>query len=157
MGNMSEEDKSAVEDMRKKGWPNTTNRVMLQHGINLGWIGIWSIVMCFFVHYPPRMLWLMTMPIYCFDFGYFIAIDIPHLGGKMGQAQTFICSIGILCASIITKNTYESVSDAEFGFTAFMPIFFILIAFLLMVKHFIAGRSGGAKAQPKADPRDEDL
>lgn len=144
--------KAAMNDQRQKKWPAYTSRITLQHGINLGWIGLWSISMCYFVHYPPRMLWLIGLPVYLFDWGYFIAIDTVHVGGCFGEVQTYVCSIGLLLCSVIAKNTYSgenidpmhAITDAEFGITAFVPCFLMLCGIINKIMGCMNKRRGAS-------------
>ena len=36
------------------------------------------------------------------DIGYFVAVDIPELGGYAAQAQTYIVSIGMICVTTLS-------------------------------------------------------
>jgi len=146
MGRLSPAEKSEMDEQTRHEWPNQSNRVVLQHGINIGWIGLWSIVMCVMIHYPPRMLWMLCMPLWLWSFAYWVSIDIPAVGGYLGEVQTYVCALGVLCAAIVAKNTYGSSQitlrtfDAEFGFTCFMPILLIIIACMRKIVNVVIAR-----------------
>jgi hypothetical protein len=132
MSGLPADAKAAMNDQRQKKWPAYTSRITLQHGINLFWIGLWSVSMCYFVHYPPRMLWVIGLPVYLFDWGYFIAIDTKEVGGCFGEVQTYVCSTGLILCSVIAKNTY-GLTDAEFGITLAVPCFLVLTAIIFKI------------------------
>ena len=94
MGGASE---ALKEGFLKTKWPTMANRILLQHGMNLGWLGGWSFMVAYlaFSQKPlSRYIWLLTVPILVADFAYLVAVDTHKLGEPPGEAQTFICSIG---------------------------------------------------------------
>ena len=95
------------------------NRLLLQHGLNLGFAGLWSFLVAYVVYRQDasmaglyRYSWLLSSVVLMVDWGYFIAVDIPSLGEAMGEAQTFICSIGSV---LITYDVYKKgkISSGE--------------------------------------------
>ena len=86
-------------------YPVHTNRIFIQHGINLGIAGLFSHLAI------PAMLmkWeaapVIAMVPYLVDWGYFIAFDLPHLGSVPAQAQTYIISVGLICTALYTYYT----------------------------------------------------
>jgi hypothetical protein len=114
-------DQEAADAIRSTVWPKYTNRVLLQHGINLAWAGVWSVSLCYVVLFPPRTAWLLCLPPYFLDIGYFIAIDLVNLGETLSEAQTFIVSIGLFCMAMIVKNKYDDVSSLEYAITLVVP------------------------------------
>ena len=112
-----------VREYTNAKFPKYSNRVLLQHGLNLFWAGAWSIMLCYFMVHPTRAVWLLGLVPYLFDVGYFIAIDLNEgaiLGGKMGEAQTFIVSTGLFCAAWIAMVEY-GVKGAELALTMIVP------------------------------------
>ena len=80
-------------------FPPYSNRFLINHGLNLGWAGLWA----FFVAYVAanqanlelsRYVWILTLPVVMIEATYFLAIDAVGLGGAPAEAQTFVCSIG---------------------------------------------------------------
>lgn len=99
----------------KTQWPAFANRVLLQHGINLGWVGVWALMCCFFFVKPTRTLWILCLAPFLFDVGYFIGIDLApgqRLGELAGEVQTFVVSTGLFCAAYTVGEIYP-VSDLE--------------------------------------------
>lgn len=103
-------------------WPAYTNRVLLQHGINLGWIGVWSCGCCYAIIHPTRAMWCLCLAPWLFDVGYFVGFDMADvtLGEFMGELQTFIVSVGLACAAKISADTFK-VSATEKTFTLAVP------------------------------------
>ena len=63
-----------------------TNRIFIQHGINLAIVGISA-------HLVIPAMWMkweaapaLALIPYLFDWGYFVAIDLPGLGEPLGDA-----------------------------------------------------------------------
>ena len=82
---------------RAATFPAMSNRLLLQHGFNLGWAGLWSLFAAYVAYKQQplaRYTWLLTVPVLFVDIGYFWAIDTVKLGNAPAEAQTFICSIG---------------------------------------------------------------
>jgi len=46
------------------------------------------------------------------DWGYFMAIDVQELGGIIPQAQTYIVTVGCICAALVSaeKNGTDEVN-----------------------------------------------
>mmetsp|Transcript_11913 Transcript_11913/g.23917 ORF Transcript_11913/g.23917 Transcript_11913/m.23917 type:complete len:201 (+) Transcript_11913:100-702(+) len=87
-------------------WPKHAECVLSQHGLNLGWIGVWSMVVPFYVASGEPYAWMMALVPYMADWGYWICLDLKELVNAPAQAQTYIVSTGFMCAahSIIVKN-----------------------------------------------------
>ena len=92
------------------------NRALYQHGINLFWIGAWSCVFAGVNYWPEinRMAWALYLPIYLFDWGYFLAVDTMALGALMGELQTYINSFAGILTAILLRYGRDDVGDAEF-------------------------------------------
>lgn len=113
-GNASSGVKQAYEAGRGK-WPVLSERIMIQHGWNLGVAGFWS----FFAAYMavnvasyPYAFFIGLIPVLC-DIGYFVAVDLPCLGDVPGQAQTYIVSIAAAALTYSVK-LHHNTSDATF-------------------------------------------
>ena len=50
---------------------------------------------------------LSLVPWLC-DVGYFMAIDLPELGGAVAQAQTFIITVSCICGALVTAETFDT-------------------------------------------------
>ena len=126
---------SATEDT-EAGWPFLCNRILLQHSLNLGFVGVQAIIAAFAIldTHAWRHCYLVAFPAFWFDIGYFVAIDIPELGGLFAQAQTYIVSVGMIMAALSTKK-YHDMSGGEFGLYMFMPIAFMTVALVTKVLH----------------------
>ena len=83
-------------------YPVHTNRVFIQHGINLGVFGLFA----YYAIGAMLLNWesanLIAFAPYLADIGYFTAIDLPELGAITSQVQTYIISIGIFCVATFT-------------------------------------------------------
>jgi hypothetical protein len=78
-----------------------SGKMIFQHGVNLGWIGLWSgIVVPMCIVYQNRMAWVMSLVPFFADVGYFVAFDLFKLAGGIGQAQTYIVSIGSILTAV---------------------------------------------------------
>ncbi|KAK7230754.1 hypothetical protein SO694_00173018 [Aureococcus anophagefferens] len=101
-------------DDNGKGYPYLMNRVFIQHSLNLFFVGAsrrararrrsaasqasrpgspwpaspWS-----------RCALLACMPPFLFDVGYWVAMDIPDIGGPPGAVQTYIVSTAVIRAA----------------------------------------------------------
>ena len=89
-------------------YPVYTNRILIQHGINLGIAGFYSAplaiaAMAFNSEYAP----FVALVPYLVDWGYFIAVDLPHLGTIVGEAQTYIISVGLICVALFRYNNSD--------------------------------------------------
>ena len=118
------------------GWPFLCNRILLQHSLNLGFVGVQGIIAAFAIldTHAWRHCYLLAFPCFWFDIGYFVAIDIPELGGLGPQAQTYIVSVGMIMAALSTKK-YHDMSDGEFGLYMVMPILFMTVALVTKALH----------------------
>lgn len=115
-------DEAGIKTMKEAKFPRYTNRVLLQHGINLGWAGLWSCALVYGVlmKEPPRNLFLFGLVPYLLDWGYFIGLDLVKLGNGVGEAQTFIISTALACTALLV-NEKHGVSDNELAITLVLP------------------------------------
>ena len=129
-------------------FPKYTNRLFIQHGLNLGWAGLWSFLVAYVVYYQEsatsglhRYVWLLSVVVLLFDWGYLIAVDIPSLGEPPGEAQTFICSIG---SALVTYDAMKQgkVPTGE----AYKCMAFSLLLALAGVANQVA-EQGGLKTE----------
>lgn len=119
MQNLTDDEKSAFINTK---YPIFVNRLGIQHGWNLFYVGIWSILCLYPILTEDRHAWFWGLHQYLFDWGYFAAIDWVHRGGAMGAAQTFIVSIGLFCSALSVKNVHgAAVSEAEYAICLLVP------------------------------------
>lgn len=139
------------------GYPYLLNRVFIQHSINLFFVGVqaWVAVACIAVR--SRCSLLACMPPFMFDIGYWVAMDIPDIGGPAGEMQTFIVSISVILAAMDVKDAHSGVSSIEHILGMAIPILFMLVA----ISRKIAGLAGimpgatdasGTSTAPVPDP-----
>ena len=81
-------------------YPKDTNRVYIQHGINLFIAGLFADLAVIGLMFNFELAPYLALLPFLVDVGYFIAIDLPHLGGVIGQAQTYIVSVGLICSAV---------------------------------------------------------
>jgi len=113
--------------------PPYTMRVMIQHGLNLGWCGILSLATTMFMadSYMNRFAGLLCIVPWFADMCYWISLDVPEVVGPIGQAQTYIVSVGTIFINIGVNERYKKMpggaapSDAEFGIMIFLPCLLI--------------------------------
>ena len=86
---------------------------------------------------------LACVPPFLFDVGYFVAVDIPDIGGPAGEVQTFIVSISVILATVDAKAAHSGFSTAEFALGILIPVVFIVVAIGCKVAH-VAGFLPGA-------------
>ena len=118
---------SAMTDDEKAAFKNRkyavfANRLGIQHGWNLFYVGLWSILCMIPILMGDRHAWFWGLHQYIFDWGYFMAIDWVHRGGAFGAAQTFVVSIGMFCSALSVKHVHgAAVSDAEYAICLVVP------------------------------------
>ena len=119
------------------------NRILLQHGMNLGFVGVQAVIAAVAVLKGWRFNWLIALPALWFDVGYFVAIDIPALGGTFGEAQTYIVNCGLIMCALATKHAYGDgwsntpfeMTDAEFWVYLLCPILFQVVVLYTKANH----------------------
>ena len=121
---------SAAED-DGKGYPFLLNRVYMQHAINLFFVGLQATIACVGIATQQRWVLVACLPPFCFDIGYFVAMDLPAIGGIMGECQTYIVSTAVLLAALDLKaNPTHSadLGDVEWIFAVVCACLFIVVA-----------------------------
>ena len=83
-------------------YPKHTNRIYIQHGINLFIAGFFSDLAIVVMMFNSSAAPMIALVPFLVDVGYFTAIDLPHLGNVFAQAQTYIVSTGLICTAIFT-------------------------------------------------------
>ena len=111
MSALSEDEAGAFTHTK---YPRFSERVYIQHGWNLFYVGIWSLACIYPLVAGNRYAWWFGLHQYFFDWGYFMDIDWVFRGGAMGQAQTFIVSGGLICAALSVGENFD-VSATEIG------------------------------------------
>jgi|ERR1711924_283345 len=66
-------------------YPQDTNRIIIQHGINLGVAGLFANVAVFAMSQNWESMAFIAWVPFLVDVGYFIAIDLAHLGSWMAE------------------------------------------------------------------------
>jgi len=127
-GALATTDPAAAETLKTAEFWKYTDRALFQHGLNLLWIGVWSCVFAGVNYWPEinRMAWALFVPIWLFDWGYFLAIDTLELGGLMGEAQTYINATAGILTAILMRYGRTDVGDGEF-------ITYVVVTSLLIV------------------------
>ena len=126
---VQEQGSAAVDD--GKGYPYLLNRVFLQHAINLFFVGLQATIACVGIATQQRWVLVACLPPFCFDIGYFVAMDLPAIGGIMGECQTYIVSTAVLLAALDLKaNPTHSadVGDVEWIVAVVCACLFIVVA-----------------------------
>ena len=124
---VQEQGSAAVDD--GKGYPYLLNRVFLQHAINLFFVGLQATIATVGIAMQSRWVLVACLPPFCFDIGYFVAMDLPAIGGIMGECQTYIVSTAVLLAALDLKATHGAdVGDVEWIFAVVCACLFIVVA-----------------------------
>ena len=89
-------------------FPKWTGRPLFQHAWNLGWAGAFSWLCIWLIFEPNSLLPVISLVPWLADVGYFMAIDIPELGGAPAQAQTYIVTAACICGSIVTADHFTT-------------------------------------------------
>jgi len=91
--------------------PPYYSRIIVQHAWNLGWAGVAALVAPAFIASPLwcRFTFVWCLIPYLLDVGYWLAVDVPGLGGAAAEAQTYIVSVGMGC---IGHGINERFKDA---------------------------------------------
>jgi hypothetical protein len=132
------EAKGSALDDNGEGWPFLSNRVAIQHAMNLFFVGAECLIGAIAVYYNTRFAWLLALPAFLFDIGYFVAMDYQELGGPMGEAQTFIVSLGMIFAGLQTIDEFDdNMTQGEKVMYLLLPILFLSVAVLNKVLHIV--------------------
>merc|ERR1711924_374705 len=75
-----------------------------------------------------RFVLITCIQSFCFDIGYWIAMDIPDIGGPLGEIQTYIVSTACILAALDLKDAHSDVMPAEWIAGVVLPVIFILVA-----------------------------
>lgn len=130
-GRPEKEFKADYENMRGK-WPAFSGKVLSHHGLNLGWIGGWSIWVAFLLQDNNEMAWACALAPFFFDIGYWIHYDWFELAGKTGEAQTYIISMGLYCCGLALRDASATPYISE-NVMLGVPIAFVSTAALVKV------------------------
>ena len=94
-------EKSGIDYSAYK-YPIHTSRIYIQHGMNLGIAGFFCQIAILAMWFNWEAAPVIALVPFLMDTAYFIAIDLPHLGSLMAEAQTYIISVGIICVALFT-------------------------------------------------------
>jgi hypothetical protein len=91
--------KQLYNDFHAGSSPLYAGRILFQHAFNLFWTGVFALTAPAFIASPVwnRFTFMWCLVPYLLDWGYFLAIDVPFLGGVFPELQTYIVSIGLFC------------------------------------------------------------
>jgi len=118
--NLSKQYPSLVPQYEKMTLPPLASRIVLQHGINLGWCGLWALLAPALMSSElwNRFTFMWCLVPYMADLAYWISLDVPELVGTVGQAQTYIVSAGLFCIGYGVNERWKN-SPAPFAPTPF--------------------------------------
>lgn len=118
--------------MRGK-WPAYSGKVLSHHGLNLGWIGAWSLwVGLKALQDNNEMTWVLALVPFLADIGYWIHYDWFELGSLAAEAQTFIISLGLYCCGLAMRDASATPYVSE-NVMLGVPIAFVCLALLVKV------------------------
>jgi hypothetical protein len=116
--------------MRGK-WPAYSGKVLSHHGLNLGWVGVWSLYVGYYLlQEDNEMTWMFALAPFFFDIGYWMHYDWFELAGIQGEAQTYIISMGLYCCGLSARDNFADPYVSE-NVMLGVPIAFVSIAALV--------------------------
>ena len=121
------------KDNNSAGWPLFSNRIPIQHGINLLAVATEAWVAVALIANKSRCALLGCLAPFLADIAYFVAVDVPAFGGAPSEAQTFIVSVGTLSAAMMVKAEHSGMPAWEFYLGVVGPIIFLVVAFVRAV------------------------
>ena len=89
-------------DYKAYTYPKHTNRVFIQHGLNLAFAGLFADFAIGALMFNSSAAPFFVLVPWLFDVGYFVAMDLPHFGSVMAQTQTYIISTALICSAFFT-------------------------------------------------------
>ena len=104
--------KEDQEAIIKGRYPKWIGRPLFQHAFNLGWFGCFSYYCAYLLAQSSKgekisdMFPVLSLIPWLADWGYFMAIDLPELGGVPAQAQTYIVTIACICGAVVTAEQH---------------------------------------------------
>jgi len=130
-----------------KSWSPLNVRIMIQHGLNLGFAGFASLACsAWFTFYKvPRHAFYLGLWPWFADVAYFIAVDTVQYGAVIPQAQTYIISTALISTAIRVSRQYDDVSGKEAHLTVLVPSLLIVAAILHKTYHFFVGSTKSTK------------
>jgi hypothetical protein len=103
--------------------------VFFQHSCNLFFVGLQATIATVGIAMQSRWVLVACLPPFTADIGYFVAMDIPDIGGPIGEAQTYIVSTAVLLAALDLKATHGAdVGDVEWIFAVVCACLFMVVA-----------------------------
>ena len=134
-------------------WSPMNIRILIQHSLNLGFVGLWSTALALFVllnsssdhdNIPRAAFYLGLWPFFA-DVAYFYAIDTVHYGSLLAELQTIIVSTGLFCTGLLVKEQYE-LSEFEASVTFFLPMMLAGASVIGKGMHLFKGNGEGYEA-----------
>lgn len=111
------------DDILKAKYPKWIGRPLFQHAFNLGWAGCFSYLCAYAIKQKdvnPALPLISLVP-WLADVGYFMAIDLPELGGPVAQAQTYIISTACICGALVAAEHHGTDPTLQVaGFSSLM-------------------------------------
>lgn len=109
-------------------YPPDTNRLIIQHGMNLGIAGVMSLLAIIPMFYRWQSAPIYAFIVFCYDVGFFFGPDVAALAHPLAKIQTFIVSIGLIASSIYTYNNSEGEE-----YDMYFPAFASMSGFMLIM------------------------
>lgn len=111
-----------LDEYETHSYPDQMSRILLEHGLNLLWVGLWSLGVAYGCLFPARTAWLLGLPPFMFHWGYFFAYDCAsaRLGDHWGELQAVVVSGGLVAAALMVRGEFP-VHWLEFAVTAAVP------------------------------------
>ena len=81
-------------------YPVHTNRIFIQHGMNLGIAGLFCDMAIAAMIFNLEAAPLIAFVPFLMDVANFIAIDPPGIRRGFASAQTFVISVGLICSAL---------------------------------------------------------
>jgi len=113
-----------------KRWNKLNVRILLQHGLNLLFVGFMSLGLAVHCQYGvTRASFALGLWPFMADVAYFIAIDTVHYGAAFAEMQTLIVSTALFATGMLVKDKFD-VTQLESTAMLLLPLALIASAII---------------------------
>ena len=110
-------------------WNAMNMRILIQHGLVLFFVGVWSTYLAIALLKDAsalhRSFFLMCLWPWFADIAYFYAIDTVNYALLLTESQTVIVSIGTWCVGRLVKEQYGDIGAFQSLLMTALPFLFI--------------------------------
>ena len=134
-------------------WNTLNVRILLQHGLNLLFVGFMSLGLAVYLQYEvTRASFVLGLWPFMADVAYFIAIDLVHYGAPFAEAQTYIVSLALFSTGMLVKDEYN-VGAGEATIMILIPAALVASGIFNKLQHvFLAKTKSAPEASKEVAP-----